>query len=136
MCLLHGTYCEAFYLSVLIAFSVIEFMIKFMIKSWMVGLVHMKGLIVLTFIGCHNNSTIIFVLPNGTSSLSMVCTVQEIRSHEVTNAYVPKPQHVKFRRLAVSNLLWMSLYFTKHSLPQGLATPNVMRMSPCLNMFL
>ena len=36
--------------------------------------VDMKGLIVLKLMGCHNNSTIIFALPNGTSSLSMGCT--------------------------------------------------------------
>ena len=44
---------------------------------------------------------------NSTSSMSTVCGVQEIWSHRITNAYVPKPKH----GLAVPNLMWMSQYF-------------------------
>ena len=56
---------------------------------------------------------LIFAVSNGTSSTSISCRVQEIWSHKI---------------------ITMSTT-TKHSLLQGLTTPNVMGMSPCLNMF-
>ena len=46
---------------------------------------------------------------------------------------VPHPKVVGFVRYGHTKL---SMRHTKHSLLQGLATPNVMGMSPCLNMFL
>ena len=46
---------------------------------------------------------------------------------------VPHPKVVGFMRYGHTKL---SMRHTKHSLLQGLATPNVMGMSPCLNMFL
>ena len=56
----------------------------------------------------------IFAVSNGTSSTSISCRVQEIWSHKIITTSTT----------------------TKHSLLQGLTTPNVMGMSPCLNMFL